>query len=93
MKADVFGVGCGVPVTRLGLKFVAYPLGATTGASASRTVAECSEFQRPNFDAIRAHVKAPDTLTAVRFKPNGIGRGALPQRLPTAQQAWLPQAA
>ena len=93
MKAGVFGADCGGPVTRLGLMLLAYPLGATTGASASRAVAECSEFRRPNFDAICAHMKAPDTLTAVSFEPNGIGRGAPPQRLPTARQAWLPQAA
>ena len=93
MKAGVFGADCGGPVTRLGLMLVAYPLGAITGASASRAVAECSEFRRPNFDAIRAHMKAPAPLTAVRFKPNGIGHGATPQRPPVALQAWLPQAA
>ena len=93
MKAGVFGADCGGPVTRLGLMLLAYPLGATTGASASRAVAECSEFRRPNFDAIRAHMKASPPLTAVSFKPNGIGRGAPPQRLPVALQALLPQAA
>ena len=33
------------------------------------------------------------THLAAGFEPNGIGRSALPQRLPVAQQAWLPQAA
>ena len=66
---------------------------------------ECSESRRPDFEAIRDRMKVPptflvgrklhdpETLTAIGFGHMGIGRGALPNRLPVPQQAWLPQEA
>ena len=89
---------------RPGLELVAHPLDATTDASALLVVTEWREFRSPDFDAIRGRMKVPlvldgrnlydpATLTAAGFEHMGIGRGALPQRLPVAPQAWLPQAA
>ena len=89
---------------RPGLERVALPLDATTDSSALRVVAEGREFRSPDFDAIRARMKVPlvpdgrnrhdpARLAAFGFEHMGIGRGAAPQRLPVAAQAWLQQAA
>jgi len=89
---------------RPGLELVAYPLDATTGASALLVVTEWREFRSPDFEAIRANMKVPlvldgrnlydpATLTALGFEHMGIGRGAAPQSLVSAPSARLPQAA
>ena len=82
MKVGVFGVGDVEPVTATCLA------GMGNGMLAEHPAA------RIESGCLGTGVDARiGTHLAVRFQPNGIGRGAPAQRLPTAPQAWLPQAA